>query len=287
MRVLITGAGGAVGCALAKTYVEAGDHVLGLYRSTPPSFKHENLDAVSCDIADGLDQFDGVDVVIHAAAETHLNLNATAESYARSNIDGVLALATYLRRTRPKLAVFLSTISVYGDIQTDVLDEHQPYRGPNLYGVSKLFGEGIMQEVGAIVPAIALRLPGVVGGELLTPWLGRALEKLKAHEKVEFFNGSKPFNNLIDPQGLRDLINDVLSSDPEGFTLMNVGASAPMALSDVLKLMAETLDSQSEIIELDSDRTSFSIDIEPLRERFGHTPRTTKEIVGSYVNANT
>ncbi|MCW8916128.1 MAG: NAD(P)-dependent oxidoreductase [Magnetovibrio sp.] len=287
MQVLITGAGGAVGCALAKTYAEAGDQVLGLYRSTPPNFEHKNLVAMPFSLADSFEQFDRVDLVIHAAAETHLNLKATAESYACSNIDGVLALAAYLRRTQPQLAVFLSTISVYGDIQTEVLDENQPYRGPNLYGVSKLFGEGIMQEVGTDVPTIALRLPGVVGGDLMTPWLGRALEKLKANEKVEFFNGSNPFNNLIDPDGLRDLINDVLSSGPEGFTLMNVGASAPMALSDVLKVMAEMLGSQSEIIEMDSDKTSFSIDIEPLRERFGHTPRTTKEIVGSYVNANT
>jgi nucleoside-diphosphate-sugar epimerase len=121
VRVLVTGAGGFVGGALAAGFAGLGARVTGLDRTFDADARARlsGVDLVEWDLALGEDGLHALsaDVMIHAAALTTnpAALGMTEAEHITANMDPLLAMLRHSARTRPNAFVFLSSSGVFSE----------------------------------------------------------------------------------------------------------------------------------------------------------------------------
>ena len=201
-RILVTGARGFVGRAVAEGFAELGWSVIGLDRAVadvtgaagPEEMvgRPNGIRWVAADLADAMpDEIQEVDLVVHAAWVTTdpATLGVSPAEYLGLNLRPLLTVLAYAARTRPAAFVFLSSSGVFGpdDATEGLTDAHRP-TGASPYAVAKRAGELLVPS--ALEPSTAahvVRLGYLYGpGETARPsrarlsliggWLSAALD---------------------------------------------------------------------------------------------------------------
>jgi dTDP-glucose 4,6-dehydratase len=151
MKILITGARGFIGSALARRLINEGKHeIVAFARPTSnmselrlasnPSFKIQYGDMLG-DIS-GL--CEGIDMVVHFAAKTHVDHSIKdATSFIMSNVVGTSRLLEEANRQKVKAFITISTDEVYGQILQGSYDESAPINPRNPYAASKAGADAI------------------------------------------------------------------------------------------------------------------------------------------------
>ena len=115
MKILITGTSGFVGSHLYASLLKYGNDIITINRS---DVSHENN--LKCDLLDrdetinSLKKLEGIDVVIHTAAIAHGESTPTGYNTETVNIAMTQNLLFGLRNHSIPIAIFMSTISIYG-----------------------------------------------------------------------------------------------------------------------------------------------------------------------------
>mgnify|MGYP000300739567 CR=1 FL=1 len=148
MKVLITGIDGftakylarhlmAEGCSVTGSYLLAGEHL----RDIPPQVTLRPLDVTDSGACRRLVGEVGPDVLFHLAAQSAPALSwQKPQMTARVNIEGSINVLEAARSLPACRVVFIGSAEEYGQVEpTEVpIDETQPYRPRNLYGVTKI-----------------------------------------------------------------------------------------------------------------------------------------------------
>jgi nucleoside-diphosphate-sugar epimerase len=167
VRVLLTGATGFIGGALAGRLQEAG-HALVLpsrdVRAGLPAGAAAPvippLEAMT--LGDWRPLLDGVDAVIHAAAIAHIGPDVPEAAYAAVNRDASARLAEAARQAGVRRFVFLSSVRAQvGPTSRAVQDERTSPAPSEPYGASKLEAERL---ISAVFPAATHVRPALVAG---------------------------------------------------------------------------------------------------------------------------
>ena len=150
MKVVVTGATGFVGSALAKLLsLRADFDVIGAVRNSdmilPAGVTSVLVRGIDAD-QDWEAPLQGVDFVVHCAARVHVMNDQSADPLAdfrRINLAGTMRLATQAAQADVKRFIFISSVKVNGE-QTQlgvpfVADQPPNPKGP--YGVSKMDAE--------------------------------------------------------------------------------------------------------------------------------------------------
>jgi len=171
VRVLVTGAAGLIGSAVAALLLARGHSVLGLVRSNPDL--PAGAEPLRGDVAAphlGLDEarykrLSGeLDLVIHSAALTQFS--APVSSYTRVNVEGVRnILALCAQHGCPLLHI--STAYVCGDAEGEVWEDRPAASSgfANPYEESKATAERLVELARAAGMPITIARPSVVMGE--------------------------------------------------------------------------------------------------------------------------
>jgi nucleoside-diphosphate-sugar epimerase len=111
------------------------------------------------------------DILIHCAALVHnRSRDLSRENYFKINCDGTKNILSFLDKKRLIQIIFLSTVSVYGQLaQEKVPDENSRLVPNDFYGESKLAAENKILKFSKIneIPYTILRLTPVYGQEFL------------------------------------------------------------------------------------------------------------------------
>jgi len=168
MRILITGAAGFVGYAVAAHLIDHGHHVIGLTRSSTSALPagvqrlHGDLNtpgSLPVALAD-------VDGVCHLAGLTKVRDSRTNPvDYWRTNVGGTLAILHRLADTHAGRVVLASTCTVYGEQAEQPITEATPVAPSSPYGRSKLAADQAAADLAATgaIGAISLRAFNVAG----------------------------------------------------------------------------------------------------------------------------
>lgn len=151
MRWLITGGCGFVGSNLVRralarhmvhvtnldalTYAGNAENLADVADSTSYRFVHADV----CDEAAVRDAMDGVEVVLHLAAESHVDRSHLhPEDFLRTNVLGTRVLLDEARRAKVRRFVLVSTDEVYGSLgPTGRFTEASPLAPSSPYSASK------------------------------------------------------------------------------------------------------------------------------------------------------
>ena len=170
MQVLVTGASGFLGSALVKELLRSGCAVRAVVRepSRCSSFPQE----VQMIVAD-LRRFPqteevagGCDAIVHLAAKVHaVDDPSAAQDYDVVNVEGTRHILNAAVRSGVKRIVFASSVKVFGEETSGLVDETQAPHPLTAYGRSKWRAEQLVSEYAKRhgLTAVSLRLPMVYG----------------------------------------------------------------------------------------------------------------------------
>jgi dTDP-glucose 4,6-dehydratase len=151
MKILVTGGAGFIGSNYVRHVLAAhpGDSVVNLDKLTYAG-NLENLRDVEhdpryrfvhgdiCDGARVREAMQGVDAVVHFAAETHVDRsNRGADDFLRTNVTGTFTLLEAARELGVGRFLAVSTDEVYGSIAEGAARETDPLNPSNPYSASK------------------------------------------------------------------------------------------------------------------------------------------------------
>jgi len=172
-KILVTGANGFIGKALCTKMLESGWAVKGAFRKRsgfdglPRGVEVVNLGPIeNCNLQ--VNDFEGVEVVIHLAARVHVigeNTTESFDAFRRVNVLGTKHLAQMAARSGVKRFVFISSVKVNGEGADKPYTENDILAPEDAYGVSKREAEDLLNDIAKNtgLELVILRLPLVYG----------------------------------------------------------------------------------------------------------------------------
>jgi UDP-glucuronate 4-epimerase len=210
MKVLVTGAAGFIGSALAYRLLDRGDQVVGIDNLNDyydvrlknarlerlrgrPGFSFEKLDIVERGPMTGLFAASKFDVVVHLAAQAGVRYSIeNPVAYVDANLVGFMHVLEGCRHARVGHLVFASSSSVYGANTHLPFSEHDNVDHPvSLYAATKKANELMAHSYASLygLPCTGLRFFTVYG-----PWgrpdmaLFKFTEGILAGSSIPVFN---------------------------------------------------------------------------------------------------
>jgi nucleoside-diphosphate-sugar epimerase len=175
-RVLITGAGGFIGRALAVQCLKDGWAVRGSLRSPAserrlPAGVEPALVAELSSETDWSDALKEVDAVVHLAARVHRLKEGGGDprsEYHRANAEGTARLAQAAADAGVSRFILMSTVKVLGEGRESAYTENDIENPQDPYAASKWAAEQALREVEARkgIASVILRPPLVYGPEV-------------------------------------------------------------------------------------------------------------------------
>lgn len=268
MRILVTGATGFAGRVVVDRLRASGHEVLVTTRghALPAPWTDARVQAVGADLADLEGAELSLDGIVHAGAATP-GPNLTLDNVLEANVVGTRIIRDLARRSGARAVVFLSSLSQYGRVSTDLLTVDTPSSDPDFYGLSKRLGEMTLATLAEDVAVTALRLPGVVGDAGAATrtgddavFLGRLRQRLLVGDSVTVTNGDRPFNVVLHVDDLAAVIEQALARTDAGVLTAVPAATEPKPLMALVERMRDRLGSRSPITDQGRREPYFVID---------------------------
>jgi UDP-glucose 4-epimerase len=248
MRVLVTGASGFVGYAVAALLTQRGHDVLGLTRSATSALP-DHVQRVHGDLGPETLRAALADIegVCHLAARTRVRESRTDPlGYWQTNVGGTRALLDEMSATGTRRLVLASTCGVYGDQSTQPINESAATAPTSPYGTSKLAADLAatdLADTGAI-GAVSLRAFNIAGAlpghpdsdeTRLIPRI-MAVQRGTAPELVVNGNGHaiRDFVHVADMAEAFALALE--ACEPGDARVYNIGSGRPTRVRDVINM---------------------------------------------------
>jgi UDP-glucose 4-epimerase len=247
MRVLVTGAAGFLGYAVATLLVEQGHQVTGLTRSGTSALP-QGVQRLEGDLRTphtlprAIAQVEGV---CHLAGLTKVRQSRTDPlDYWHTNVGGTLAILDTLASARGGRLVLASTCTVYGEQTEQPISETAAVAPSSPYATSKLAADHAAADLAATgtIGAISLRAFNVAGAlphhpdRDTTRLIPQLLAVQQGHAPELVINGDG--TAVRDFVHVADMATAVLlalhACEPGSWRAYNVGSGRPSTVHDVI-----------------------------------------------------
>ena len=284
MTVVVTGAGGFVGRRVVAALVRAGRPVVAVVRTDVPAAltAMAGVRVVTAELGRPLALDCRPVAVIHAAARSG-PAGTPAERFVHDNAVATAHVARFAAEAGAAAFVYLSSLSIYGQVSTPVVDEATPRCNPCPYGMTKYLGERMLQELAERLPSVSLRLPGIVGAGATGPWLARMAAAALAGQALTITNAAALFNNAIHVADLADFIGALVDRRWQGAQAITIGASHPLTVKTLIETLVAAARSSSSVIDAGPRGTPFVISCARAEADFGYRPAPMAAIIDRYV----
>jgi len=258
MKIVITGGAGFIGSHLVDYFANDSDNEIVIvdnmgyaanYHNIAEAIKKPNVKFVLADICNFAiyDKFmHDVDVVIHTAAESHVdNSFFDPLRFVKSNVEGTQVLLHACKTYNVNLLIHFSTDEVYGGAlsSSDTFDENHILNPTNPYAASKAAAEMmVMSYVKSFsLPVIVVRPNNVYGirqhWEKLIP---TCCMHLKERKKIPIHGRGEARRDYLSVYDLCDAIALLIKKGDVGETY-NIGINDPYSVKHVATLFASQM----------------------------------------------
>jgi len=199
LKVLITGCSGFVG-----SY--ALDILKQTFEVTPVSLQKTKVEDIN---------FDGVDTILHLAGLAHQMQKIDPDEYFKVNHRLTLSFARAAQKSGVKHFVFISSVKVYGDQVSGVIDEYSECHPTDPYGESKLKAENELLSISNDNFVVSIIRPPLIYGPRVKGNLERLTGLINKLPILPFGN-IKNQRAMVFVGNLTALIVHILKTKPQG-----------------------------------------------------------------------
>jgi len=289
-RIWITGCSGFLGTRLTTHLSAEGHSVVGLLRrgcsTATRSLTIDLSRAVSKNTLQSLLEDDGTpDVVIHAAAKQPGPGELSA--FLNSNVHAASNLVDVLSDFSPKLVIYTSTLSVYGQPLSLPVDETKPAGGSLPYGATKRWAEQLFEKLQDRSRVVVLRLPSLYGVGQADSFVDGLARSAQRDQPIELFSRGELIRDAVHVNDVVKAIDNCLELQPEvGFFVLNLGCGRPIKTIEYAQQLVDALNSHSDIIPVDRRGSHFDLyaDIAEARRLLGFEPMSLADSMSVYAN---
>jgi UDP-glucose 4-epimerase len=269
-RIAVSGGCGFIGSHLVRRLVERGAGSIividKMKYGTDPSFPAQvrvvrfalGVDDPGALAAD----LEGVDYVVHLAAEKHSQERPDPELILSSNVIGTQALLGAAARAGARRVLVASSLYAYGRTEAPPMVETEVPQPRTVYGISKLMGERLT-EVAARESGfewMALRYffvygPGQFRGAGYRSVIIKNAERLIRGEKLAVHGDGEQALDYVYIDDVIDATLLALESASSGETL-NVASGRPTTVNYLLEALAAVAGASSERVVMPPDWTA-------------------------------
>lgn len=262
MNVLVTGGAGYIGSALIVKLLEEGHDIISIDNLSRGDYKclkkfegDPRLKLVVGDICDleklekVMKEHGNVDAVVHLAAVPGLDrCQKNPETAILTNLYGTYNVLEIAREYDVKVAVFTSSAAVYGNpVKTPISEDH-PLNPTNLYGVTKLAAEKLVNAYHSSfgLNTVILRFGNVYGVGVYSHWetvIPKFAKQALNGQKLTIYGDgyqSRDFIHVWDAIQSVELVLKAENNITAGETF-NVGTGNPTSVNAIVKMMSKIL----------------------------------------------
>jgi len=256
-RILVTGASGFIGSALANKLHDLGHEIIVSGSRSERKCKHDYFLPPNCA---GLSKLKTLDYCFHQAA--HNDTTDTDEKYMYSiNCDFSLEVFNQVANMGCKKIIYASSASVYGLLPPPHREDGETCPA-NIYSQSKNKLENVANKFSEDkkIPVIGLRYFNVYGiGEQHKQKRASMIYKLCKqaiqHGKVSIFKSGEQTRDWVAVEDIVDLNIACLEYDKSD--IFNAGTGVGTSINDVISTIKENLGEPLEVEYLDNPFTLF------------------------------
>ena len=249
---LVTGATGFIGRTVIDRLVAAGWNVRALHRGTSEISAETGVHWVNADLnnIDLLEEsMQDEDVVIHLAGVGSPSWGIDqAELLFHTNVVGTLNVVEAAKRTGVKRIVSTSSASIYGNVDSDAIDETTVPAPSTSYGLSKLAQEDALKLASRTsgIETVSLRLFNVYGpGEdmsdsnrKLIPTIAR---NIRAGNAITVFGDGRQTRDFVHVDDVAEAIVTSASVPLSTSDVINIGTGVGTSILEVIETVAANL----------------------------------------------
>ncbi len=288
MKVWITGCGGFLGNRLAQRLTASGHAVYGLSRRrsdhVTESIKVDlAADSARTTLTEISERAGHPDVVVHAASRQPGNYNLS--DYVRANVLTTANLMDALANFPPRLLLYTSTQSVYGQPKTNPVPETQLATSSMPYNLTKRWAEQLVEGLSGQARIIVLRLPSLYGAGQADSFIDGLAKRALLDQPIELFSRGELIRDALHVSDIVNAITACAENPFEGsFSILNLGCGRCITTLEYATTLVAALQSKSVIIPVDRPATQpgFYADIEKARRVIGFEPKSLEESMRVY-----
>ena len=211
MNILITGSDGVIGGQIKSEFKKYKEYEI--YSTSNKKKIKKRKNTFYQDLTKTISVEPKPDTIIHCASKHPFSKNQkTSKNMYDINLKMTQNLIKYSNKNNVKNIIFLSSIDVYGKIESKKVIENLKPLKQNLYGKSKKSSEDLFCKKSNNFNTICIRVPGVFNFDLKRnhPLIIRIVKTIVKNKDVEIYNPKSIFNNIIDVEEIVKFITVVL-----------------------------------------------------------------------------
>ncbi len=256
MKIGVTGGAGYIGSFLIKKLVEAGHSVVSIDNESIGDYSYlrkyegEKIALVKGDIRDKEDLMEiwkGCDAVAHLAALSNLEIcDEQPEEAVSVNIFGTYQVMEAVKALGIPRVVFCSSAAIYGEPKIIPVSEDSPLDALNLYGVTKIAGEKIVNSYwyNDGIETINLRFGNLYGVGLYTQWyavIPKFVKQAIDGEEITIYGDGGATRDYIHIEDIVRAVIKSLSTPNLGGETFNLGGET-ITVNQIAQMVIEEVE---------------------------------------------
>ena len=297
MKIGITGGAGYIGSFLIKKLVEDGHEVVSIDDESIGDYRHlreleldNKAEFLIGDIRDKeklVKIWEKCDSVVHLAALSNLEIcNEQPEEAISVNIFGTHQVMEAVKELKIPKVVFCSSASIYGEPKKLPVTEDSPLNALNLYGITKIAGEKIVNSywMNDKIETVNLRFGNIFGIGLYTQWyavIPKFVKQAIDGKEITIYGDGEYTRDYIHLEDITQaIINAVISKNLGGETFnlggetITVNQIAAMVLEEFEKVTGNKPNTVNMHPRL-GETKEFSYDLSKAKSMLGLTNKWT------------
>ena len=237
MNILVTGTGTLIGNTVSL-HLSKYFKITSTYRYTYPNNlrKIKNIKIKRLDLDKKIILRDNFDILVHCASAIP-DYRLSKKKLTNTNVVGFRKILKLIGGKKIKKIILLSSLSVYGKINSKKINEKTTINNPDYYGKTKLIMEKDLIEFSKKhnIDYSIFRLPGVIGLKSKHNFLSKLIYLIKSKNNyLNLFNPELRFNNLIHVKTLSNVIKQCIDNKKISGIFV-LGSKRPVKIKYLMK----------------------------------------------------
>ena len=264
MNYLVNGTSSIVGNSICKLLIEKKMKVFCFYNKVKPKNLKSKYSILKKNNFKNDYKINGkIDCLIFCAIDKKNN-------YINNNISFFKKTLKFILKKKIKKVIFISTMAVYGQPKTRIVNEKTKTSKTTNYASIKLKQENLLKKFikNYQCQITILRLPGVVGRNSNKNFLSQIALSIKKNKMITFGNPESYFNNLIFSEDLAKIIFKISKNNKKyKYNVYNLGSSKPEKLGKIVNIICRFFRFKNKVV-IRKTHKSFYINIKKFEKDY-------------------